>query len=57
MSMSCPKCKEPDQEGEEVRDFSLAYECANCGYQWDSSEEPLSNAYEQAKNLRKYGGL
>lgn len=57
MSSTCPKCKAKDQEGECVRDFSLAYECSECGYQWDSSEELLSDVYEQGKNQRKYGGL
>lgn len=57
MSMTCPKCKEPEQDGEEVKDFTLAYECSACGHTWDSCEEVLSALYERGKNQRKYGDL
>ena len=58
MMNTCPKCKERDQEGEDVSGhFVLEYTCDNCGYEWSDADSLISNVYEQAKNLRKYGGL
>lgn len=56
MSATCPKCKAEDQEGEEIRSFTLDYTCENCGHNW-TSDEPLQNLMQRGKDQRKYGGL
>ena len=52
----CKICKQ-ECEGVELGHGILYFVC-DCGYEWDDGgESMLSQAYENGKDQRKYGGL
>jgi len=55
MSQECKKCG-AEVEAEDCGRPCDAYSC-ECGHSWIDSEGWLADRMEEAKNLRKYGGL